>query len=67
MSVFCSSHSSRCSSPAVPPNPPPPPLPSPPKRPPAEAAQQYTAEIGQLLQNESRPYLSLMLRDERAY
>lgn len=32
-----------------------------------EAAQQYTAETGQLLGNESRPYLQLSLREERSY
>ena len=32
-----------------------------------EAAQQYTAETGQLLENESRPYLHLSLREERLY
>ncbi|MBR5472185.1 MAG: membrane lipoprotein lipid attachment site-containing protein [Oscillibacter sp.] len=32
-----------------------------------EAAQQYTAETGQLLQNESRPYLQLSLRENRLY
>ncbi len=32
-----------------------------------EAAQQYTAETGQLLQNESRPYLQLSLQEERLY
>lgn len=32
-----------------------------------EAAQQYTAETGQLLQNESRPYLRLSLSEESSY
>lgn len=32
-----------------------------------EAAQQYTAETGQLLQNESRPYLQFSLQEERLY
>lgn len=32
-----------------------------------ETAQQYTAETGQLLQNESRPFLRLSLREETRY
>lgn len=32
-----------------------------------ETAAQYTAETGQLLQNESRPYLRLSLREENRY